>query len=305
METKAQKHVPVMLKEVLDNLNIQKKGEIIADLTIGYAGHSSAILSRLDFTGQLFGFDKDSYAVEQSNESLLKISQNFKIFKSDFSNFDVFLKENGIFKLDGILVDLGVSSIQLDTAKRGFSYNKDSYLDMRMDQSQKLDAWKVVNEYQLEDLIRIFDMYGQVKLSKRIAQHIINSRPIDTTLQLVEVIKSGYPAALNRQKNMAKPIFQAIRIEVNNEFYSIQSMLQKSLDFLKKGSKLLIITFHSLEDKMVKQFYKSLIKTSDPKLPIMVNQTYKTKTINPSFEEITQNKRARSAKLRILEKIAD
>ncbi|MDJ1645779.1 16S rRNA (cytosine(1402)-N(4))-methyltransferase RsmH [Mycoplasma phocimorsus] len=304
METNKQKHIPVMLQEVISNLNINENDTIV-DLTIGYGGHSSVILSTLKSSGRLVGFDKDSYAIKKSSERLSQISQNFKLFKSDFSNFDVYLKENEIFKVDGILVDLGISSVQIDTPERGFSYNKDSRLDMRMDQNQTLDAWKVINEYALEDLIRIFDMYGQVKLSKRIAQHIIKNRPINSTLQLVEVIKSGYPAALNRQKNMAKPIFQAIRIEVNNEFDSIKIMLNKALEFLKKGSKLLIITFHSLEDKIVKQFYKSLIKTSDPKLPIMIKQIYKTKTINPSHEEIFFNKRARSAKLRILEKIDD
>ncbi len=304
MEANNQKHIPVMLQEVISNLDISE-GDTIVDLTIGYGGHSSVILSTLKSSGHLVGFDKDSYAIKKSSERLSQISQNFKLFKSDFSNFDVYLKENGILKVDGILVDLGISSVQIDTPERGFSYNKDSRLDMRMDQNQTLDAWKVINEYALEDLIRIFDMYGQVKLSKRIAQHIIENRPINSTLELVEVIKSGYPAALNRQKNMAKPIFQAVRIEVNNEFDSIKTMLNKALKFLKKGSKLLIITFHSLEDKIVKQFYKSLIKTSDPKLPIKIKQTYKTKTINPSQEEILFNKRARSAKLRILEKIDD
>lgn len=299
-----QLHVPVLLDEVISQLNIQANDTIL-DLTVGYGGHSSCILDKLKGTGLLIGFDKDQNAIEKSSNRLCQINHNFKLFKSDFVNFNDYLDQLKIAKVSGILVDLGISSPQVDNATRGFSYFKEARLDMRMDQTQKLDAEYVVNNYELPQLVEIFNNYGQVKLSKQLAQAIIDHRPIRTTTQLAQLIKDTYPSALNRKKNMVKPIFQAIRIEVNNEFEAIRIMLTKTLKYLTKNSKLLVISFHSLEDRIVKHFFKSLIKYNDPKLPIMVEQCYQLKVINPSNHEITNNKRAKSAKLRILTKLCD
>lgn len=299
-----QLHVPVLLDEVISQLNIQANDTIL-DLTVGYGGHSSCILDKLKGTGLLIGFDKDQNAIEKSSNRLCQINHNFKLFKSDFQNFNDYLDQLKIAKVSGILVDLGISSPQVDNATRGFSYFKEARLDMRMDQTQKLDAEYVVNNYELPQLVEIFNNYGQVKLSKQLAQAIIDHRPIRTTTQLAQLIKDTYPSALNRKKNMVKPIFQAIRIEVNNEFEAIRIMLTKTLKYLTKNSKLLVISFHSLEDRIVKRFFKSLIKYNDPKLPIMVEQCYQLKVINPSNHEIANNKRAKSAKLRILTKLCD
>lgn len=297
-------HMPVLLNEVIEQLNIQENDTIV-DLTVGYGGHSSCILNKLNNSGYLIGFDRDQNAINESSNRLGQISNNFKLIKSDYKNFNDYLDELKIDKVAGILVDLGISSPQIDTPSRGFSYFQDARLDMRMDQDQKLDAHQVVNTYSMEKLEQIFNDYGEVQLSKRISKAIVDNRPINTTVELTNLIRESYPSALNRKKNMAKPIFQAIRIEVNNEFDSIAQMLQKTLKYLKKGSKLLVISFHSLEDAIVKHFFKSLLKNDNPKLPVMLQQEYKIKVINPSKGEIKENKRSRSAKLRVLTKLVD
>ncbi|WP_033160984.1 16S rRNA (cytosine(1402)-N(4))-methyltransferase RsmH [[Mycoplasma] collis] len=296
------KHLPVMLNEVINELNIKKDG-IYIDLTLGRAGHSKEILKKLE-NGWLYCFDKDLEATKESRSILSQISNNFTIIHSDFKNLKKILNDLKITKVDGILMDLGVSSPQLDDANRGFSYNKNSKLDMRMDQSQKLDAFHIVNNYNLKQLNSIFINNADVKLYKQVAKGIVNNRPIHTTLELVEVIKNSLPAKIVRLKNPAKAVFQAIRIEVNNELESLKKVLSDSIQFLNKNGKLLVITFHSIEDKIVKRFFNSLtIKEDYYKLPINIEQKWKNKHFKPNQDEIDNNRRSRSSKLRVLTKL--
>ncbi|UWD34562.1 16S rRNA (cytosine(1402)-N(4))-methyltransferase RsmH [Mesomycoplasma molare] len=297
------KHFPVLLEEVIENLKINKNG-IYVDLTLGRAGHSSEILKKLD-KGHLYAFDKDFDAIKESEKKLSKISNNFTLIHSDFQNLESELKKYNIKKIDGILVDLGVSSPQLDEAERGFSYNKDARLDMRMNRNQTLDAHYIVNHYSEEELISLLKNNADVMLPQRVAKGIILNRPINTTLELVEIIKKSLPAKIVRIKNPAKAVFQAIRIAVNNELDSLNILLNQAINFLNKNGKLLIITFHSIEDRIVKKFFKSLLEQDniDPKLPIMVEKTWKSKSFLPSKEELNLNKRSRSAKLRVLTKL--
>ncbi|WLP85171.1 16S rRNA (cytosine(1402)-N(4))-methyltransferase RsmH [Mycoplasma seminis] len=295
-------HYSVMLEETVNSLNIKPNGTYI-DLTVGMGGHSAKILSLIP-NGLLIAFDKDDYALEQSNNRLSAIRDNFKLVKSDFKDIKSKLSELGIYKVDGIIADLGISSPQIDQAERGFSYNKDAKLDMRMNQEQQLSAYDVVNSYPEEKLAKLLWDYADVKLNKKVAKAICNARPISTTLQLVDVIKSAYPAALLRQKNPAKAVFQAIRIEVNNELESLKQLLDDALDLLKPNGTLSIITFHSLEDKMVKDFVKNLTKSSIPsKMPVMEEKKYLVKQVKPSQQEIEENNRSRSAKLRVIKKL--
>lgn len=297
------KHFPVLLEEVIENLKINKNG-IYVDLTLGRAGHSSEILKKLD-KGHLYAFDKDFDAIKESEKKLSRISNNFTLIHSDFQNLESELKKYNIKKIDGILVDLGVSSPQLDEAERGFSYNKDARLDMRMNRNQTLDAHYIVNHYLEEELISLLKNNADVMLPQRVAKGIILNRPINTTLELVEIIKKSLPAKIVRMKNPAKAVFQAIRIAVNNELDSLNILLNQAINFLNKNGKLLIITFHSIEDRIVKKFFKSLLEQDniDPKLPIMVEKTWKSKSFLPSKEELNLNKRSRSAKLRVLTKL--
>lgn len=298
-------HIPVLLKEVLKALTIKKDG-LYLDLTLGRAGHSSEIFKRLSQKGKLIGFDKDLEAIEESGLKLRQISTNFELIHNDFKNIkNELLKRNISFgTVDGILIDLGVSSPQLDQASRGFSYNKNARLDMRMNQNQELDAYKVVNEYSLEQLNYIFKNYGEVKKPWVIANNIIKNRPITNTLELVEIIRQSLPAKIVRQKNPAKAIFQAIRIEVNNELDSLKQVLEDAIPFLSIDGSIAIITFHSLEDRLVKQAFKELTKDLyDSKIPIMESKNFSVKTYKPSEEELQINKRSRSAKLRVLTKI--
>ncbi|MCR8613124.1 MAG: 16S rRNA (cytosine(1402)-N(4))-methyltransferase RsmH [Mycoplasma sp.] len=290
------KHVSILLNEVIDVLNIKADG-IYVDGTLGMAGHSSEILKKID-NGILIGFDKDKYAIDQSYQKLSKISKNFKLVHSDFSKLKEKLEKLEISKIDGLLLDLGVSSPQLDNADRGFSYSKDNKLDMRMNQDQELSAWNVVNEYNVEDLSEIFKKYGESKFSWKIANNIIQNRPINTTLELVEVIKSSLPSKVLRQKNPSKAIFQAIRIEVNNELNSIKEVLSDAIDLLKVNGVIAVITFHSIEDKIVKSIFKELISDNTGKLPIIKEIEWVAKQKYPTEDEQKNNKRARSAKLR-------
>lgn len=295
-------HVPVMFKEVITFLDIKEDG-IYIDLTLGRAGHSEAVLKLIP-KGQLIAFDKDKIAINESNGRLMQINTNYKLIHSDFKFFRNELNKLGIDKVDGIIADLGVSSPQIDDPTRGFSYSKNGLLDMRMNQDQILNAWEIVNKWNLEQLIMIFKNYADVKLPKKIANAIIDNRPINTTFELVSIIKQALPAKIIQMKNPAKTVFQAIRIAVNNEFESLKIMLNDAIHLLNKEGILAIITFNSLEDKIVKNFFGNLIKSKiDPKLPIQEIKNFKVKTINPSKKEIEINKRSRSAKLRILKKI--
>ena len=300
-------HVSVLLNESIENLNIKEDG-IYVDCTLGFAGHSSEILKRIK-RGKLFAFDQDGEAISYSNKILGSISNNYEIINSNFKYLRDELHKRGIKKVDGILFDLGVSSVQLDEAERGFSYHKDAKLDMRMNQNQKLSAYEVVNEYSLNDLIRIFFEYGEEKYAKSIAKAIVNNRPINTTLQLAEIIKSSVPEKYKRDSHPARKVFQAIRIEVNDELNVFEEALKDAIDMLDINGRLCVITFHSLEDRICKnifkkesevdKFYKGLPEIPDehkPKIKLI-------KKIKPSKEELEENNRSRSAILRVCEKI--
>lgn len=294
------KHTPVLLNEVIRQLNVKSDG-VYLDATIGFGGHSSIILSKLKL-GYLFGIDQDNVAIEHSKLKLAKISKNFKIIKDNFKNIDD-LDFNKIKEFDGILFDLGISSLQIDEAKRGFSFKKNARLDMRMDQSQELDAFKIVNNYSQEQLAKMFYEYGEDKFAKKIAEAICIARqdkPIKTTIELVNIIKKVKPLALQQKKHPAKQIFQALRIEVNDELNAIKQAMNHALKMLKIEGRLVVITFHSLEDKVVKEIF---IKAKNIKEETLkeIKVKYKTfKTIYPTKEELLNNSRAKSAKLRTL-----
>ncbi len=301
------KHKSVLLNECLLNLNL-KDDSVIVDCTLGYGGHSSEILRRIN-KGSLFAFEQDSEAILSSQERLKSIGSNYEIINDNFVNIKKALNKRGINEVDGILYDLGVSSPQLDEDYRGFSFHKDARLDMRMDLNNPLDAYKVVNTYSYERLVNIFYKYGEEKYSSSIAKGIINSRPIETTFELVNVIKNSVPERYKRDKHPARKIFQAIRIEVNDELNVFEKSLKDALQLINVGGRICVITFHSLEDKICKDVFKSVsqIDNNLKKLPVIPDEylpKYKIiKTINPSKEEIKQNNRARSAKLRIIERI--
>lgn len=297
------KHISVMLKESIEHLKVNPDG-IYIDLTLGRGGHSIEILKKLS-TGTLLAFDKDKQAIKESSKRLLKISNHFKLIHSDYKNLKEELEKLGITKVDGILADLGVSSPQLDEAQRGFSYSKDARLDMRMNQEQEFDAYYLVNNYSENELVKIFRDFADVMLPKKVAKGIIDNRPISTTLELAKVIKESLPAAIVRKKNPSKSVFQAIRIAVNNELDNLTKMLNSATDILNVGGTLAIITFHSIEDRIVKRFFKKFIEDNTGKLPILIDKKWKVKQIRPSKEEIEFNKRSRSAKLRVLTKIKE
>ena len=306
------KHISVLLQESISSLNL-KENSIVVDATLGYGGHSSNILERVN-KGYLFAFDQDSEAIRYSTDRLNKIGTNFTIIKSNFVNMKEELNKRDINKVDAVLFDLGVSSPQLDDESRGFSFHNDARLDMRMDREQKLSAYEVVNEYSEQDLSRIFYKYGEDKFSKSIARKIVEYRknkPIETTLELVEVIKSGVPMKYRINKHPARQIFQAIRIEVNHELDVIEPALSQALELLKVGGRVAVITFHSLEDRLVKNYFKEKTKVDDkvkgmPNIPDEYLPDFKlvvNKAIIPSDEEIEVNPRARSSKLRVIERV--
>lgn len=296
-------HKSVMLKECIDNLSL-KEDSIVIDCTLGYAGHSSEILKRIK-KGYLYAFDQDDKAIESSYKRLSEIGDNFKIINSNFVN----LKENVNILVDAILYDLGVSSPQLDEENRGFSFHKDFRLDMRMNQNQELDAHYVVNNYSYQQLVKIFKEYGEEKYATSIANGIIKSRPIDTTLQLVEVIKNNVPYSYRNEKHPARKVFQAIRIEVNDELNVFEKSLRQALDLIKVNGRICVITFHSLEDKICKRIFKEVSEVSSnlkdlPVIPIEYQPKFKIiGNINPTKEELDLNNRSRSAKLRIIERV--
>ncbi len=306
------KHVSVLLQESISSLNLLENS-VVVDATLGYGGHSSNILERIS-KGYLFAFDQDSEAIRYSTDRLNSIGTNFTIIKSNFVNMKEELEKRGINKVDAILFDLGVSSPQLDDESRGFSFHNDARLDMRMDRDQKLSAYEVVNEYSEEDLARIFYKYGEDKFSKSVARRIVEYRknkPIETTLELVEVIKSGVPMKYRINKHPARQIFQAIRIEVNHELDVIEPALSQALELLNVGGRCAVITFHSLEDRLVKNYFKEMTKIDDkvkgmPNIPDEYLPDFKlviNKAIVPSDLEIENNPRSRSSKLRVIERI--
>ena len=307
-----EKHISVLLNESISSLNI-KVNSVIVDATLGYGGHSSNILDRIK-EGYLFAFDQDSEAIRHSTDRLSKIGTNFTIIKSNFVNMKEELQKLNVSKVDGILFDLGVSSPQLDDSERGFSYHNDAKLDMRMDKEQSLSAYEVVNNYSKEQLARIFKQYGESKFANNIAKRIVEYRQektIETTLELVEVIKTAVPMKFRIDKHPARQIFQAIRIEANHELDVLEPAILQALDLLNVGGRCAIITFHSLEDRIVKQIFNEKTKIDDkvkgmPNIPDEYLPDFKlvyNKVIVPSDEELKNNPRARSSKLRVIEKI--
>lgn len=300
-------HKSVLLNECIQHLNI-KSNSIIVDCTLGYGGHSSEILKRIP-NGHLYSFDQDTEAIKYSSELLSKISSNYTIINSNFVNIKDELNKIGISKVDGILYDLGVSSPQLDRDYRGFSFHQDAKLDMRMDQNQDFSAYNVVNEYSSVMLADILFKYGEEKYARQIAKKIVENRPINTTLELVEVIKEAVPIKYKINHHPARKTFQAIRIEVNNELEVFEKSLKDALELLDVGGRICVITFHSLEDRICKEVFKSVstVKKELQSLPVIPDEylpKYKVvKVLSPNEEEVSLNKRARSAKLRVIERI--
>jgi len=306
-------HTTVLLKETVDGLNVKEDGTYV-DCTLGGAGHSEYLLSQLSEKGKLVAFDQDETALRHAKEKLADYEGQVVFIKSNFRYLKDRLNEIGITKVDGVLFDLGVSSPQLDTPERGFSYHHDAPLDMRMDLSAGLSAKEVINEWPYEDLVKIFFKYGEEKFSKQIARKIEKAREqsaIETTGQLVDIIKEAIPAPARRSGgHPAKRIFQAIRIAVNDELRVFEEALLQAIEVLKPGGRVSVITFHSLEDRICKSTFKEM--SSPPELPHglpvipkefepklkLVNR----KPITASEEELEHNNRARSAKLRIAEK---
>ena len=305
------KHYSVLLNEAVEGLDIKEDG-IYVDCTLGGAGHSLEILKRLK-NGKLYAFDQDNVALENAKEKLAEYSDKVVFIKSNFVNLKEKLAELGVHEVDGVLYDLGVSSPQLDTPERGFSYNYDTRLDMRMDTDAKISAYEVVNEYSYHDLVKIFYRYGEENFSKQIARNIEKKReqkPIETTFELVEIIKGSIPAAKRRTGgHPAKRVFQAIRIAVNNELSVFEDSLEQAIDIVSVGGRISVITFHSLEDRICKQIFNSYSKSKNiPKnLPIMPEESLSKlkvitrKPIYPSDIELEENNRSRSAKLRVAE----
>ncbi|MCI6693123.1 MULTISPECIES: 16S rRNA (cytosine(1402)-N(4))-methyltransferase RsmH [unclassified Clostridium] len=307
------KHVSVLLNECIEGLNIKDNG-IYVDGTLGGGGHSSEILKNLSDKGLLIGIDQDRDALKAASARLQNY-KNVKYVHNNFYNVDSILNELGIEKIDGMLMDLGVSSYQLDTGDRGFSYMQDAPLDMRMNRDNLLSAYEVVNNYDEEELYRIIRDYGEEKFAKRIARFIVEKREeknIETTLELVEIIKAAIPAKARREgPHPAKRTFQAIRIEVNSELSILNKAIEDGVNRLNKGGRMAIITFHSLEDRIVKLKFKELATacTCPKEFPICICggkakvKIISRKAIEPSKEEVDENPRSRSAKLRVIERI--
>ena len=306
-------HIPVLYYETLDNLVINPDG-IYIDCTLGGGSHSEGILERLSDKGLLISIDQDSTAIEYSKKRLEKFGSKWKVFKGNFENIDTIAYMAGVDKVDGILMDIGVSSKQLDDPKRGFSYRYDVKLDMRMNREQKISAYDVVNTYSEEQLSKIIFEYGEERHARKIAKLIVEERkssPIEKTSDLIALIKRAYPERAS--KHPAKKTFQAIRIEVNRELEVLENAMSKAIELLKVSGRLAIITFHSLEDRIVKNKFKDLATACKcPKdIPICVCGGVKKfeiitkKPIIPIDDELKNNNRAHSSKLRILERILD
>ena len=308
------KHITVLLKETVDGLQIKPDG-VYVDCTLGGAGHSEYLLSQLSDKGKLYAFDQDITAINNAKVKLKDYEGKVEFIQSNFKYIKDELHARGVFEVDGILYDLGVSSPQLDTPERGFSYQHDAPLDMRMDQSASISAYDVVNNWSYNELVKIFFQYGEEKFSKQIARKIEAQRavkPIETTYELVELIKEGIPAPARRTGgHPAKRVFQAIRIAVNDELKVFEESLLDAIELLNKGGRISVITFHSLEDRICKSVFKkeSELPPLPPGLPIIPEEFQPAlklvtrKPILPSEEELAANNRARSAKLRIAEKL--
>ena len=307
-------HIPVLLKESIEGLAIHDGG-IYVDCTVGGAGHSSEILKKIKSNGHLYGFDQDAVAIETARARLSKISPQFTLIHTNFRNMKQELKARGIRKVDGILFDLGVSSYQFDNGDRGFSYNHDAVLDMRMDKRQEFNAYTLVNTWSEKDIVDILFKYGEEKFAKQIAKKIIDFRkekPLTTTFELVDVIKSAIPASKRKDGgHPAKRTFQALRVAVNDELNVLRNALGDALDLLNTNGRVCVITFQSLEDRIVKEKFKEASSGPTWKrgMPITLDEAkaeFKLITKHPiiaSENELEKNNRSHSAKLRIIEKI--
>ncbi|WP_138159323.1 16S rRNA (cytosine(1402)-N(4))-methyltransferase RsmH [Peptoniphilus catoniae] len=307
-------HESVLLKETIESLNIKEDG-IYLDGTVGGGGHSSEILKKLGQKGLLIGLDQDIAAINKSQETLSQISDNYKLFKTNYENFEEVLDSLNIEKIDGFLLDLGVSSFQFDKGDRGFSYKVDAKLDMRMNQDSSFSAYDIVNGYSKEEISKILWDYADEKWANRIAEFIVNARKtkkITTTFELVEIIKNAIPASARRKKgHPAKKTFQALRIETNNEINILRNTLDRMIDRLRPQGRICVISFHSLEDRIVKDTfrYKFLDCICPKEAPVCVCDKEREiniitrKPITPSEEELKNNNRSHSAKLRVAEKI--
>ena len=306
------KHYSVMLKEAIAGLNIKEDG-IYVDATLGYAGHSSEILKRIK-RGHLYAFDADSEAISYSHHKLSAISSNFKIIHANFKDLQTKLDEENVGLVDGFLFDLGLSSPEIDDASRGFSFMKDAPLDMRMDTTQKLNAKTIINTYKEEELLKLFYEYAEEQRSKDIVRAISTYRKtkeITNTLELVEIIKKGVGSNYFYKHHPERVIFQALRIEVNGELKAIEEALPSAIKRLKKGGRICVITFHSLEDRLVKKIFKKYSEVDEifkgmPDIPLEYQPLIKLinkKPLTPSEEELQENSRSKSAKLRIVERI--
>ena len=308
-------HVTVLLHETIDMLDVKADG-VYVDATLGGAGHSEYLLGKLSESGHLYAFDQDQHAIENAKTRLSPFIERGMVtfIKGNFRQLKERLNELGVTEIDGICYDLGVSSPQLDERERGFSYKKDAPLDMRMNQEASLTAYEVVNSYDYHDLVRIFFKYGEDKFSKQIARKIEQTRaikPIETTTELAEIIKSAKPAKeLKKKGHPAKQIFQAIRIEVNDELGAADESIQQAMDLLALDGRISVITFHSLEDRLTKQLFKEASTVEVPKgLPFIPDdlkpkmELVNRKPILPSEEELEENNRSHSAKLRVARKI--
>ncbi|WP_278925779.1 16S rRNA (cytosine(1402)-N(4))-methyltransferase RsmH [Staphylococcus auricularis] len=305
-------HISVMLKETIDELNIKEDG-VYVDCTLGGAGHALYLLEQLSDDGHLIAIDQDEEALKNAKEVLKDHLHKVTLIHNNFRNITQILEDLNIEKVDGIYYDLGVSSPQLDVPERGFSYHHDAALDMRMDQTQFLSAYDVVNDWEFNDLMRIFQRYGEEKFAKQIARRIEQHRetkPIETTLELVDIIKEGIPAKARRKGgHPAKRVFQAIRIAVNDELAAFEDSLEQAIELVKVNGRISVITFHSLEDRLCKQMFQEYEKGPDvprglPVLPEAYTPKLKRvnrKPITASEEDLSENNRARSAKLRVAE----
>ncbi|MDR2661238.1 MAG: 16S rRNA (cytosine(1402)-N(4))-methyltransferase RsmH [Lactobacillaceae bacterium] len=306
-------HTTVLLKEAIDQLKVQPDG-IYVDATLGGGGHTDLLVKKiLNGKGKVFSFDQDINAIEFNSNRFVDAIANKKLvlIHSNFANLTEKLEEQGIYKIDGIVFDLGVSSPQFDNADRGFSYRLNSKLDMRMDQNQKLSAYEVINEYSETELANIIYQYGDEKFSRQIAKNIVNDRPINTTFELVEEIKKSLPnKVLNSKGHPAKKTFQAIRIEVNSELDVLKTALKKASDLLNDKGRISVITFQSLEDRIVKKFFVDLSAKNNYPIGLPIEDKYiisdftniTKKPIVPSKQEIFGNPRSKSSKLRVIER---
>lgn len=303
-------HITVLKEEAVDALNIKDDG-IYVDATLGGGGHSSLILSKLK-KGHLYSFDQDDYAISRAKEKLDTVGNNYTIIKSNFINLKERLNELGVYHIDGILYDLGVSSFQFDMEERGFSYRLDGPLDMRMNQNQELSAKTIVNEWPVSKLIEIFYRYGEEKFAKQIAfqiDKVRHEKEISTTFELVDIIKSALPQKVLKQKgHPAKQVFQALRVAVNDELTVFEKSLLDALDMLNSDGRAVVITFQSLEDRICKSIFKEKSTLDIPEgLPVIIKEEapfelISRKPILPSEEELNNNNRSHSAKMRILRK---